>query len=83
MTDPLVETVLQEYGARTREAIRAFLPSGEPRRYLYDLLEDYPSRRAKMMRSSLCIAAARACGGRLEDALPTACLLYTSDAADE
>ena len=72
MTDPLVETVLQEYGARTREAIRAFLPSGEPRRYLYDLLEDYPSRRGKMMRSSLCIAAARACGGRLEDALPTA-----------
>jgi geranylgeranyl diphosphate synthase type II len=41
----------------------------EPRHYLYDLAADYPSRGGKMMRPSLCIATARAFGGRLEDAL--------------
>ena len=68
----LVEAMLSEYGSYTREAIRSFMPKGEPHKYLYRLLEDYPSRRGKMMRSSLCIAAAKATGGSLEDALPTA-----------
>src|SRR5712691_8217205 len=68
----LVSTVLQEYGEITREALAEYLPSREPRRYLYDLVADYPFRGGKMMRPSLCIATARAFGARLDDALRTA-----------
>ena len=70
--ETLVADMLGEYGARTTVALKDFIPKGEPRDYLYQLLEDYPSRGGKMMRSSLCIAAARATGGTLDDALPTA-----------
>jgi len=68
----LVPEVLREYGAITRAALRDYLPSREPRRYLYDILADYPERGGKMMRPSLCIATARAFGARLEDAVRTA-----------
>lgn len=64
--------MLQEYGALTRAALKDYLPSREPRRYLYDLLADYPQRGGKMMRPSLCIATARAFGAQLDDALRTA-----------
>ena len=63
---------MEEYGAVTREALQSYLPSREPRRYLYDLVADYPNRGGKMLRPSLCIATARAFGGRLEDALEVA-----------
>lgn len=59
----------------TRQAVKRYLPAREPRRHLYDLVTDYPSRGGKMMRPSICIANARAFGGRLEDALNTACSL--------
>lgn len=68
----LVPEMLREYAGITREALREYLPSREPRRHLYDLLPDYPQRGGKGMRPSLCIATARAFGGRLEDALGTA-----------
>jgi geranylgeranyl diphosphate synthase type II len=64
--------VLREYGTLTRAALAQYLPSREPRRHLYDLVADYPKRGGKMMRPSLCIATARAFGGRLEDALGSA-----------
>ncbi|HLT34943.1 MAG TPA: polyprenyl synthetase family protein, partial [Enhygromyxa sp.] len=47
-------------------------PTHEPRRHLYDLAADYPRRGGRAMRPSLCIAATRAFGGSLEDALDTA-----------
>ncbi|HVN87455.1 MAG TPA: polyprenyl synthetase family protein [Candidatus Binatia bacterium] len=72
MTHALVSTTLQEYGSLTRAALERYLPDREPRRHLYDLLAEYPRRPGKMMRSSLCIATARAFGARLEDALGTA-----------
>jgi geranylgeranyl diphosphate synthase type II len=72
VTPPLVSSVLEEYGTITREALAKYLPSGEPRRYLYDLLTEYPRRAGKMMRPSLCIATARAFGARLADVVPTA-----------
>lgn len=72
MKNDLASTVLQEYGEITRAALAEYLPSREPRRYLYDLVADYPFRGGKMMRPSLCIATARAFGADLADALQTA-----------
>ena len=68
----LVPAVLEEYGGITRAALRRYLPKREPRTYLYDLLADYPGRGGKMMRPSICIAAARMFGGQIEDVLQTA-----------
>ncbi len=70
--EALIQSVLQEYGALTRQALRRYLPTLEPRRYLYDLVADYPRRGGKMMRPSLCIATARAFGARAEEALRAA-----------
>jgi geranylgeranyl diphosphate synthase type II len=64
--------MLREYGDLTRAALTNYLPSREPRRYLYDLLSDYPHRGGKMMRPSICIAAARLFGAPLESAMNTA-----------
>jgi geranylgeranyl diphosphate synthase type II len=64
--------MLREYGGLTRATLTTYLPSREPRRYLYDLLSDYPQRGGKMMRPSMCIAAARLFGAPLEDAMHTA-----------
>jgi geranylgeranyl diphosphate synthase type II len=64
--------MLREYGDLTRAALAKYLPSREPRRYLYDLLGDYPHRGGKMMRPSMCIAAARLFGAPLESAMNTA-----------
>jgi|SRR5271166_3186758 len=76
MTTPngsgLVSTILREYGSLTRAALKEYLPEREPRRYLYDLLTDYPQRGGKMMRPSLCIATARLFGARIEQAMRTA-----------
>ena len=70
--DALVQAVLEEYGDLTRRHLHAYLPQGEPDSYLYELLADYPQRGGKMLRSSLCIATARAIGAPLEDALASA-----------
>ena len=72
VTSKLVPAILNEYGAMTRAALRNYLPTREPRRHLYDLVADYPLRGGKMMRPSLCIAAARAFGAGAGDALDTA-----------
>jgi geranylgeranyl diphosphate synthase type II len=68
----LVEGTLREYGSLTRKAMRPYLGNREPRHFLYDIANDYPSRGGKMMRPSLCIAAARALGAPVDHALPTA-----------
>jgi geranylgeranyl diphosphate synthase type II len=68
----LVQEVLGEYGTLVRERLGRYLPRGEPRSYLYELLADYPRRGGKMIRSSLCIAAARSLGASVEEALPSA-----------
>jgi geranylgeranyl diphosphate synthase type II len=69
---PLVQAVLAEYGEMTRQRVQVYLPREESQSYLYDLLAEYPRRGGKMMRSSLCIATARATGASVEDALATA-----------
>jgi geranylgeranyl diphosphate synthase, type II len=68
----LVQEVLEEYGALTRQRLHQYIPQAEPRSYLYELLADYPRRGGKMLRSSLCIAAARAMGASIEDAIASA-----------
>jgi geranylgeranyl diphosphate synthase, type II len=61
----LVESVLAEYGERVATALESALPDG----ILRELLADYPNRGGRRLRPALCIAVARAFGGRLEDAL--------------
>lgn len=68
----LVESTLKEYGAITREALQGYLPKREPRKFLWDLVADYPARGGKMLRPSLCIAAARAFGASTEQSVRTA-----------
>ncbi|HTA46108.1 MAG TPA: polyprenyl synthetase family protein [Bryobacteraceae bacterium] len=68
----LVSSVLQEYGDATRAVLFEYLPKIEPRRYLYDLVADYPQRGGRAFRPSLCIATARAFGTPVEVALRTA-----------
>jgi geranylgeranyl diphosphate synthase type II len=67
-----VSSVLKEYGDATRSVLFNYLPAAEPRRYLYDLVADYPRRGGRAFRPSLCIATARAFGTPIEIALRTA-----------
>ena len=48
------------------------VPTWEPQRHLYGLVKDFIDRSGKGLRPALCIATARALGGRGEDALPAA-----------
>jgi len=68
----LVPAMLKEYGDVTRVALCDYLRPREPRRHLYSLVADYPQRGGRMLRSSLCIATARAFGAGLEDAVRSA-----------
>jgi geranylgeranyl diphosphate synthase type II len=71
-SENLVSSVLQEYAERTHTVLFQYLPTMEPRRYLYDLAADYPRRGGRGFRPSLCIATARAFGTPMELALRTA-----------
>ena len=68
----VVTAVLGEYGEITRRAVSHYLASDRRAPFLDDLLADYPARGGKMMRPAICIANARAFGGRMEDALQSA-----------
>jgi geranylgeranyl diphosphate synthase type II len=68
----IVPEMLREYGAIVRSELQHYLPQREPRRFLYDLVADYPQRGGKMMRPSLCISTARVFGATLEEALGSA-----------
>jgi geranylgeranyl diphosphate synthase type II len=68
----LVSSMLKEYGEATRALLFQYLPSVEPRRYLYNLVAEYPRRGGRSFRPSLCIATARAFGAPTELALCTA-----------
>ncbi len=72
MYEALMKSMLAEYGADTLKGIRHFIPDKEPRKYLYDLVHDYPNRGGKGFRPGLCIAACKAYGGTLELALYSA-----------
>lgn len=71
-TPPVVGDLMAEYGDLTYRALERFLPDREPRRYLYDLVAEYPRRRGRSMRPAICIASARAHGATMEQALSSA-----------
>jgi geranylgeranyl diphosphate synthase type II len=70
--DRLVRELLAEYGDLTRRSLHRYLPEAEPGSYLHELIADYPQRGGKMLRPSLCIAAARAFGAPVADAVASA-----------
>lgn len=70
-----VETLLDRYGDAARGELLSGIPTHEPRRFLYDLVAEYPRRGGRMLRPTICLATAQAFGASLEDALPTAAAL--------
>lgn len=70
----LVEGTLSESRRLVSEAIHAVLARNRETGYgpLYELLADYPFREGKGLRPAICLAAARAAGGRTDQALCSA-----------
>ena len=60
------------YREMIADQLTAAVPTGEPQRHLYGLVGDFLGRSGKGLRPALCIATARALGGRGEDAVPAA-----------
>ena len=63
---------LNWYREMLTDTLAAGVPAGEPRKYLYGLVSDFIGRSGKGLRPAICIATARALGGRAEDALAAA-----------
>ena len=60
------------YREMLADTLAAGVPTCEPQRHLYGLVRDFIDRSGKGLRPALCIATARALGGRAEDAFPLA-----------
>jgi geranylgeranyl diphosphate synthase type II len=71
---PVVVTMLEEYGGVVRKSLQRYLDVHNARgaEYMRDALREYPSRGGRSLRSSLCIAVARAFGAPLEEAVNSA-----------
>jgi geranylgeranyl diphosphate synthase type II len=72
---PDVEARLGEFRGLVAPLLRGTDPDRQPRRYLYDLIDDHLSRAGKGLRPALCIATCRAFGGSTETVLPVAAAL--------
>lgn len=70
--DPVVAEVLDVYGAHLRQRLGRWLPRSIAGTYLDDLVADYPRRGGKMLRPCICMAAARALGAPIGDAVASA-----------
>ncbi|MEX6686804.1 polyprenyl synthetase family protein [Danxiaibacter flavus] len=75
MQDAVMKSMLSEYAGYALQGIMHIIPDKEPKKYLYDLIADYPTRGGKGFRPGLCIATCRAFGGRLDQALNSATAL--------
>lgn len=75
------QELFDHYGARAHRAVLRAIPSGEPHRYLYDLLPVYPLRPSKCLRPVLCLAACAAFGGVIDDAMAVAVALELTHTA--
>jgi geranylgeranyl diphosphate synthase type II len=67
-----VERMLSVYKEMIMDTLLSDLPDIEPRRYLYDLLPQYPLRSGKGLRPALCLATCGAFGGAVDHAVPSA-----------
>lgn len=72
MQDSFMRTILAEYSGHALAGIKHFIPNKEPKKYLYDLIGDYPQRGGKGFRPGLCIATCKAFGGTLDRVLNSA-----------
>jgi geranylgeranyl diphosphate synthase type II len=64
-----VEDRLREVGRVVRRSMLDAMPDGEPVRWLYGPMREYPSRPGKALRPALCLSAGRAFGARADDLL--------------
>ena len=60
------------YSDMLADTLAGGVPTWEPQQHLYGLVKDFIDRSGKGLRPALCIATARALGGRAEDAYPAA-----------
>lgn len=75
MDEAVLKTTLQRYRNLALKGIHHFVPKAEPRKYLYDLVLDYPNRGGKGFRPGLCIATCKAFGGTEEMVVNSAAAL--------
>jgi len=72
LTPDMVDDHLRAVGRRVRRGMLAAVPDAEPHDWLYRLVRAYPSRPAKAIRPTLCLATCRAFGGSDDDAFGAA-----------
>ena len=75
MADLFMKSMLAHYSEETLKGIHNYIPDKEPRKYLYDLISNYPNRGGKGFRPGLCIASTLAYGGNKDDARNSAICL--------
>jgi geranylgeranyl diphosphate synthase type II len=64
-----VEDRLREVARTVRNSMLDVIPDGEPSRWLYGPMREYPSRPGKGLRPALCLSAGRAFGAEPDDLL--------------
>lgn len=64
-----VEDRLTDVGRSIRRLMLDAMPDGEPGKWLYEPMRDYPSRPGKGLRPALCLSAGVAFGGQVSDLL--------------
>ena len=64
-----VEDRLREIGRVVRNSMLDAMPDGEPHRWLYGPMREYPARPGKALRPALCMSAGRAFGADSDDLL--------------
>ncbi|QCK15776.1 polyprenyl synthetase family protein [Mangrovivirga cuniculi] len=75
METSVLKSKLQSYRELALKGINHYVPKSEPRKHLYDLVMDYPSRGGKGFRPGLCISTCKAWGGNEETAINSATAL--------
>jgi geranylgeranyl diphosphate synthase, type II len=64
-----VENQLREVGKMVRRSMLDSMPDGEPVKWLYGPMREYPARPGKALRPALCLSAARSFGAKSENVL--------------
>ena len=67
-----VENRLREVAKVVRRSMLDTMPDGEPSKWLYAPMREYPSRPGKALRPALCVSAGRVFGANADDLLGVA-----------